>query len=109
MVAFHVEGKTCTRGVTQVTVPKAMLSGEMTVMIDGRAVSSDSNDVIVTSNTSAETTFEINYAHSEHEMAVTETNVAPEFPLASVVMAGAVGSIVAALAIAKKKGLGGWS
>jgi len=42
-------------------------------------------------------------------MAVTGTNVTQEFPLASVVMAGAVGSIVAALAIAKKKGLGGWS
>jgi len=47
MVVFHVEGETGTRGITQVTVPKAMLSGEMAVMIDGKAVSSDSNDVIV--------------------------------------------------------------
>jgi hypothetical protein len=37
---------------------------------------------------------------------VTGTNVAPEFPLATLVMAGAVGSIIAALAAARKKGLG---
>lgn len=106
MVTFRVDGETGTRGITQVTVPKAMLSGEMMVMIDGQAVSSESNDVIVTSETNAETTFEINYSHSEHDVAVSGTNVVPEFPLAALVMAGAVGSIMAALAIAKKKGFG---
>lgn len=106
MVRFRVEGDTGTSGVTQVTIPKAMLSGDMTVMIDGQVVSSESNDVIVTSDTSAETTFEINYSHSEHDVAVTGTNVAPEFPVATIVMAAAVGSIVATIAIARKKGLG---
>ena len=106
MVTFRVDGATGTRGVTQVTVPKAMLSGEMMVMIDGQVVSSESNDVIVTSETSTETTFEINYSHSEHDVAVSGTNVVPEFPLATLVMAGAVGSIMVALAIAKKKGFG---
>jgi hypothetical protein len=83
-----------------------MLSGDMAVMIDGQVVSPESNDVIVTSDTSAETTFEINYSHSEHDVAVTGTTVAPEFPIATIVMAAAVGSIVAAIAIARKKGLG---
>jgi hypothetical protein len=109
MVTFKAEGETGTRGVTQVTVPKAMLSGEMVVMIDGKAVASDSNDVIVTSDTSTETTYEINYHHSEHDVSVTGTSVVPEFPLATVVMAGAVGSIVAVLAIARKKGFVSWS
>lgn len=106
MVRFRVEGDTGTSGVTQVTIPKAMLSGDMTVMIDGQVVSPESNDVIVTSDTSAETTFEINYSHSEHDVAVSGTNVVPEFPVATIVMAAAVGSIVAAIAIARKKGLG---
>lgn len=106
MVKFRVDGETGTRGVTQVTIPKAMLSGEMMVMIDGQVVSSESNDVIVTSDTSAETTFEINYSHSERDMAVSGTNVVPEFPLATLVMAGAIASIVAALVVAKKKGFG---
>ena len=105
-VKFRVEGDTGTSGVTQVTIPKAMLSGDMAVMIDGQVVSSESNDVIVTSDTSAETTFEINYSHSEHEVAVSGTNVIPEFPTAAVVMAGAVASIMAALAIARKNGFG---
>jgi len=106
MVRFRVEGDTGTSGVTQVTIPKAMLSGDMTVMIDGQVVSPESNEVIVTSDTSAETTFEINYSHSEHDVAVSGTNVVPEFPVATIVMAAAIGSIVSAIAIARKKGLG---
>ncbi len=108
MVTFKAAGETGTRGVTQVTVPKAMLSGQMVVMIDGKAAASDSNDVIVTSDTSAETTFEINYHHSEHDVSVTGTNVVPEFPLATLVMAGAVGSIMAVLTIARKRGYVSW-
>ena len=107
-VAFTVDGETGTKGVTQVTIPKAMLSGEMVVMIDGRAVTSESNDVIVTSDTSVETTFEINYSHSEHEVAVTGTNVTPEFPMTALVMAVAVGSVMAALAVARGKGFSSW-
>jgi hypothetical protein len=103
MVTFRVEGETGTKGVSQVTIPKAMLSGEMTVMIDGRAVSSNSNDVIVTSNTQAEATFEINYSHSEHEIAVTGTNVVPEFPLSTLAMAAAIGSVISVLVIARKR------
>lgn len=104
MVTFRVEGETGTTGVAQVTIPKAMLSGEMSVMIDGQAVSPDSNDVIVTSNTQTETTFEINYLHSEHEVAVTGTNVAPEFPVSAMIMAAAIGSVVAVMAAGKRTG-----
>lgn len=104
MVVFTVDGETGTRGVTQVTIPKAMLSGEMTIMIDGQAVSSSSSDVIVTADTQTETTFEINYGHSEHEVAVTGTNVVPEFPVTAIIAAVAVGSVVAAMAAGKRIG-----
>lgn len=103
MVGFSVEGQSGTKGVTQVKIPKAMLSGEMTVSIDGKTVASDSNDVIVTSNTSTETTFEINYSHSKHDVFITGTNVVPEFPLALVMMAAGLGSVVAIMTIAKKR------
>jgi hypothetical protein len=106
MVTFTVEGQTGTSGVTQVTIPKAMLSGEMTVMIDGKAAASDSNDVIVTSNTSTETTFEINYHHSQHDVAVSGTNVVPEFPLSTVVMAAAIGSVLAIVAVLRSRTIG---
>jgi hypothetical protein len=108
IVTFKVEGKSGTRGVTLITIPKAMLSGEM-MMIDGQVVSPERNNVIVASDTSTETTFKINFSHSEHDVTVSGTNVSPEFLLATLVMAGTVGSIVAALATAMKKRFGGWS
>ena len=94
MLAFTVEGETGTRGVTEVTVPKAMLSGEMMVVIDGRVVSSSSSDVIVKSETNADVTFEINYSHSEHTVEITGTNVVPEFPIAATAIAASIGAVI---------------
>jgi hypothetical protein len=105
MVRFMVEGEDGTTGTTQVTVPKAMLSGEMLVMIDGEVVATNSEDVIVTSNTSTETTFEISYGHSEHEVAVTGTNVVPEFPASVIAMAAALGGVSALAAFRRRLGL----
>jgi len=90
-VTFRVEGETGTKGVTQVTIPKAMLSGEMMVTIDGKVAASD--DVIVTSNTEAETTLEINYHHSVHTIDVMGTNVVPEFPASVLLIVMAIGLI----------------
>ncbi|MGQ0638888.1 MAG: MG2 domain-containing protein [Nitrososphaerota archaeon] len=97
-VTFRVEGETGTKGVTQVTIPKAMLSGEMMVTIDGKVAASD--DVIVTSNTEAETTLEINYHHSIHTIDVVGTNVVPEFSSSLLVMTVAVISVLT-LAVAR--------
>lgn len=93
-VTFTVDGESGTQGVTKITVPKAMLSGEMSVMIDGKIASSD--DVIVTSDTKEETTLEINYHHSMHIIDITGTNVVPEFPQ-SLIVVMVVGSIVAVI------------
>ncbi len=103
-LSFTVEGQTGTKGVTEVTIPKAMLSGEMTVLIDGRLVTAESNDVIVKSETSTDVTFEINYTHSEHDVEVTGTNVVPEFPLAAVAMAVAVASVIGVMAAGRATG-----
>lgn len=104
-VKFTVEGQTGTTGVTQVTVPKAMLSGNMMVMVDGQVVTPDSNSVIVTSNTSTETTFELNYHHSQHEVTVTGTSVVPEFPVSMLAMAAALGSVSVLAALRGRIGL----
>lgn len=109
-LAFTVEGETGTTGAAEVTIPKAMLSGEMTVLIDGRVVTAESNDVIVKSETSTDVTFEINYTHSEHDVEVTGTTVAPEFPLAALIMAAAVASVVGIVAVGRATGrFGLWS
>jgi hypothetical protein len=93
-VSFFVEGSDGTTGVTEITIPKALLSGHMSVFMDQSLV--NDGDVIVKSETEAATTFEINYHHSIHRMEVAGTNVVPEFPMASVAaIAGAIGIIVA--------------
>jgi hypothetical protein len=104
-VSFTVEGETGTQGAAEVTIPKAMLSGEMTVYIDGELVAAESNDVILKSETETDVTFEINYHHSEHTVDVAGTHASPEFPVSALVMAVAVGSIVAAVSVSKRRGL----
>lgn len=107
-LSFAVEGETGTTGVTQVTITKAMLSGEMMVLIDGQIVTAASNDVIVKSNTNTDVTFEINYSHSEHNIEVSGTNVVPEFPISVMIMAVAIGSILGlSIAAGKTRSLGG--
>ena len=107
VLSFTVEGETGTKGVTEVTIPKAMLSGEMMVLVDGQTISSTSSDVILKSETDAEVTFEINYSHSEHTVEVTGTNVVPEFPVAALVMAVSVGSAIVVATRLKLLGLAG--
>lgn len=105
-VSFTVEGATGTQGVTQITIPKAMLGGRMTVMIDGEVIAPESNSVIVASDTNSEMTLEMNYHHSVHTVEVAGTNVVPEFPVSMVVMAAAMGPVVAAVVVASRRGLG---
>jgi hypothetical protein len=98
-VSFLVEGETGTKGVTEITIPKALLSGEMSVFMDQNLVAEE--DVIVKSETDAATTFEINYSHSIHRMEVTGTNVVPEFPLSSLAAVAGVVAIIVAISRSK--------
>lgn len=100
-VSFFVEGEAGTTGVTEITIPKRLLSGEMSVFMDQNVVAKE--DVLVKSDTATETTFEINYHHSIHRMEVAGTNVVPEFPIAIAVMAASIASIIAAATIMTRK------
>lgn len=100
-IAFSVEGEDRTAGVTEVTIPKALLSGEMQVFLDGELLSEQ--DVILKSDTAQESTFEINYDHSIHEVEVTGTNVIPEFPIVTVVAAASMLAIVG-VTVARTRG-----
>ena len=92
-LTFTVEGQSGTHGVTQITIPKEMLGGNLQVLIDGVAVSD--SDVIVAGDNSTETTLELNYHHSTHEVTIEGTNVVPEFPISTVLLTtGIVGAIV---------------
>jgi len=53
---------------------------------------------------------EINYHHGEHTVEVTGTNVVSEFPLATLIMAAAVASVVGIMAFGRAIGrFGLWS
>lgn len=101
-LSFTVQGETGTKGVTQITIPKPMLSGDLTVMIDGQIMSQ--SDIIETADTSDSTTLELNYHHSVHTIDIVGTNAVPEFPLTSIVLVTSVSSLIALYAIKPKIG-----
>ena len=92
-LSFTVQGETGTKGVTEVTIPKSLLSGDLTVMIDGQVMAQ--SDVIKTADTNDEVTLELNYHHSTHQIDIVGTNAAPEFgSLVSVVLVFSIISII---------------
>ncbi|MBI3622750.1 hypothetical protein HY212_01545 [Candidatus Pacearchaeota archaeon] len=91
-ISFTVSGETGTKGTTDITIPKSLLSGNISVMIDGQIMSQA--DVIETADTQDEITLEINYHHSTHTIEVVGTNAIPEFPSSILVMVAAVGMLV---------------
>jgi uncharacterized protein YfaS (alpha-2-macroglobulin family) len=92
-ISFTVSGETGTKGVTDITIPKSLLNGDMNVMIDGQVISK--YDVIETANTKDETTLEINYHHSTHIIEIVGTNAVPEFgPLSSITLVVVIASII---------------
>ncbi|WP_394352511.1 MG2 domain-containing protein [Candidatus Nitrosotalea sp. FS] len=76
-LSFTVQGDAGTKGVTEITIPKSLLNGDLTVMIDGQAMAQ--SDVVETADTDTETTLELNYHHSTHQIDIVGTNAIPEF------------------------------
>lgn len=92
-LSFTVQGDAGTKGVTEVTIPKSLLSGDLTVMIDGRAMAQ--SDVVETASTDTQTTLELNYHHSTHQIDIVGTSAVPEFSsLASLVLVASILAVV---------------
>ena len=100
-VSFFVEGNDGTTGITEIKIPKSMLSGDLTVLIDQNVA--NVYDVLLKSDTASETALEINYKHSIHRIEVAGTNVVPEFPVALLVMAITIGSVIVASIILRRR------
>jgi hypothetical protein len=91
-LSFTVQGETGTKGVTEVTIPKSLLSGKMTVMIDGQAMAQSN---VIETDTSDHVTLEINYHHSTHQIDIVGTYAAPEFSsLVSIVLVFSIVSVI---------------
>jgi plastocyanin len=111
-ISFTVQGQTGTKGVTLITIPKAVLSGQLQVLIDGNIQPYNSDSVIVTSDNNDATALEINYHHSTHTVEIVGTQAAqmpagtetvPEFnSLGTIVLAIATLSIIAVSSMPNK-------
>ena len=92
-LSFIVQGDAGTKGVTEITIPKSLLSGDLTVMIDGKAMAQ--SDVVEAASTDTETTLELNYHHSTHQIDIVGTSAVPEFSsIASLVLVASVLTVV---------------
>ena len=79
--------------MTEITIPKSLLSGDLTVLIDGQAMAQ--SDVVETASTDTETTLELNYHHSTHQIDIVGTNAVPEFSsVASLVLVVSVLAVI---------------
>jgi len=90
-ISFIVTGDSGTEGVADVTIPKSLLSGDFTFIMDGQPI--PPNNILV-SDTQESTTFEINYHHSSHEIDIIGTNAVPEFPFSTLALGAAIFSIL---------------
>lgn len=102
-ISFTVEGKSGTDGVALVTIPNALLGGQLQAFIDGKAQPYGSGNVIAISGQDM-SILEINYHHSIHTIEIvgtkaagtyTNTSDVPEFSAMSpVILAIAIISTV---------------
>jgi plastocyanin len=76
IISFIVQGETGTSGISYIVVPKSLLGGQIQVLIDGNIQPYNSDGVVVLSDTSSETGFEINYYHSIHTIQLVGTSAA---------------------------------
>ncbi len=90
-LTFKVDGEDGTEGTTEISVGR-VLEGPYTVTIDGQATT----DFEVTNTVSGEAMLTVSYTHSTHDVAVTGTNVVPEFPIVAI---GAIAAIVGLVAV----------
>ncbi|MDC8453557.1 MAG: hypothetical protein LV477_11705, partial [Candidatus Nitrosotalea sp.] len=100
-ISFSVQGVTGTRGVSDVTVPKSLLGGQIQVSIDGITEPYNSDGIVIVSDTPSETIFEINYHHSKHTIQLVGTSAAQVVPVdaSTVPEFSSVAPIVLAMAI----------
>lgn len=95
-ISFTVQGQTGTKGVLDIDIPKPLLNGDLTVMMDGQAMAQ--SDIIET-DAQDHTTLEINYHHSTHQIDIIGTNAVPEFPFSTIAMTMSILGSISVLAI----------
>jgi hypothetical protein len=95
-ISFNVTGASGTKGYCNVTIPKALLGGSFTVLVDGSTVTPTQ-----TSNATC-TSLYITYTQANHKIQITGTTIIPEFP-SNMILATLMIASAATMIYLKKK------
>jgi parallel beta-helix repeat protein len=98
-VTFSVIGPANTTGYFNLTVPKSLLSGSWTIMMDG--ADSTSKATIMENQTC--TSIYLSYSHSAHSVQIIGTNVVPEYPTATALLLLTLAALLPPTALAARK------
>jgi outer membrane protein assembly factor BamB len=99
-LTYTLEGIDGTTGMSNITIPNAMLGGPYTVTVDGGLPNDPPGVIISTNGTHSSLYFE--YGHSIHTVEIIGTTVVPEFPSAIILPLLVIASLIA-VTLAKKK------
>lgn len=78
-LVFKVAGQDGTQGFCRLTIPRALINGSYTVMLDGQVITEPQFRILSASNESY-TYMYINYTHSEHTIEISGYATIPEIP-----------------------------
>jgi outer membrane protein assembly factor BamB len=95
-IAYNVTGIPATKGMSNITIPKTLMSGfdDSSVLVDGGLPMT--GPVIVSNVT--HTSLYFTYTHSYHTVTITSSQILPEFPTAAIfLLLIAMSSVVVAL------------
>jgi hypothetical protein len=101
-LTFNVTGNTGTQGFCQLCIPKALINGSLTIMLDGKLVEDPQFRILPASNENY-TYIYINYTHSEHTIEITGTTTISEF--SSFLILPLMIATLLAVIVYKKKGM----
>lgn len=79
-IAFDVTGPANSTGCFNVSIPKALLSGSWTILLDG----TDATSKAAITESQTYTTIYLTYGHNTHNVQLIGTHVIPEYPTATI-------------------------
>lgn len=95
-LSYRIEGASGTAGFSNITIPKALMSGTFNVQLDGRPIT------FTLKENANITSLYFTYTHTSHTIIVMSTNVIPEFPIPIIMLAVTLTAAIFLLKIGKK-------
>ena len=98
-ISFMATGPANTTGYFNVSIPKTLLNGSWTIMLNHKDATSKSVRV----ENQTHTAIFLNYNHSSQEIELIGTHVIPEYPTASIFLLAVLLTLASTMSIAKRR------